>query len=87
MTTLIDFLPETFEAVKEQLVEDEKRWGDTWMHRPREGQEDRTIARFRDYFDQWEKAGVPIPWEKIIGGAHICMVRENHPEILVREGS
>jgi hypothetical protein len=29
-----------------------------------------------------KNAGVPIPWLKIIGEAHIAMVREDHPEEL-----
>lgn len=80
--TLLDFLPEIVERITEQVKADQIRWGDTWKHRPIEGQEDRTFARYDDYYDQFLFGGVPIPWEKIIGGAIVCMVREAHPEEL-----
>ena len=80
--TLLDFLGETVEKVKDQLEQDQLRWGNTWKKRSREGQEDRAFARFFDYYDQYKNAGTPIPWTKIIGEAHIAMVREDHPEEL-----
>jgi hypothetical protein len=83
--TLIDFLPEIVKLIEKQLKEDQERWGDTWKHRPIEGQEARTFARLRDYYDQYLFAGISIPWEKVIGGAIICMVREMHPEELVED--
>lgn len=83
--TLVDFWHETSEAILDQLKDDQLRWGDTWKKRPREGQEERMFARFRDYYDQWKNAGTPIPWMKVIGEAHIAMVRENHPEELERK--
>jgi hypothetical protein len=83
--TLVDYFDETVDKMKMQLQGDQERWGDTWKHRPREGQEDRAFARFKDYYDQYKNAGVPIPWLKIIGEAHIAMVRENHPEELSRD--
>lgn len=73
---LIDYLPEFIEAFKGQLEYDEGEWGDTWKHRPREGQELRTKARYDTYFDQFLYAGKPVPWLKIIGGAFICWVRD-----------
>jgi hypothetical protein len=79
---LLDFLPETIKKLESQLIKDQERWGDTWKHRTREGQEERAFARFNDYYDQYINAGVPIPWLKIIGEAHIAMVREDHPEEL-----
>lgn len=83
--TLVDFWHETSDAILDQLKDDQLRWGDTWKKRPREGQEERMFARFRDYYDQWKNAGTPIPWMKVIGEAHIAMVRENHPEELERK--
>ncbi len=76
-----DFFDEFIKALREQLESDDSRWGDTWLHRTRKGQEDRTIKTFNDYFDQYQKAGTPIPWLKIIGNALICWIRERHPEI------
>ena len=76
-----DFLPELTEALTQQLNEDFQHWGDTWLKRPKLGQEERTIAKFNDYFDQYREKNVPIPWLKIIGNALICWIREQHPEI------
>jgi ABC-type uncharacterized transport system ATPase subunit len=73
---LVDYLPEFSEALKEQLVSDQFRWGNTWKKRSIEGQELRTKARFDDYFAQFENAGKPIPWLKVAGAALICWVRE-----------
>jgi len=80
MSELVDYLPETIEALTEQLEADQARWGDTWKTRPREGQEERVFARFADYLDQYRNAGTPIPWLKVMGEAHICLVREEHPD-------
>ncbi len=80
--TLLDFLPEFDEALEERLTIDQGRWGDTWKHRPVEGQEERGFARFQDYIDQFRNAGTPIPWLKVAGEALIAWVRENHPEEL-----
>ena len=79
MKTLLDYLPEIFALSTEQAKSDQTRWGDTWKQRPREGQEERVMARITDYFDQYRNAGTPIPWLKVIGEAIICLVREKHP--------
>ena len=76
-----DFLPEFFKALKEQLKSDDLRWGDTWLRRGREGQEARTRATYNDYFDQFEATGKPINWLAVVGGALICWIREQHPEL------
>jgi hypothetical protein len=76
-----DFIPEFIEALTAQLISDETRWGDTWLIRTRAGQEERTIASFNNYFDQYLNAGVPVPWLKIIGNALICWLREQHEEL------
>jgi len=73
---LVDYVPEFIEALTSQLDEDGKRWGDTWKKRSRDGQEMRTKARFDDYFAQFQNAGTPIPWMKIVGAALICWARE-----------
>jgi len=73
---LVDYVPEFTEALIKQLEEDEKRWGDTWKKRSIDGQEMRTKARFDDYFEQFQNAGTPIPWMKVVGEALICWVRE-----------
>lgn len=76
--SLIDYLPEFYKAIESRIAEDDKRWGDTWKQRPREGQELRVKARFDDYFDQFKNAGTPIPWLKIVGEALIAWVREQN---------
>ena len=77
---LPDYLPEFYEAFVEQMRADDARWGDTWKQRSAEGQEDRMYDRFRDYKDQFDNAGTPIPWLKIVGEAFIGWVREKHPD-------
>lgn len=74
---LIDYLPEFTVELQKQLVSDQNRWGDTWKGRPKEGQEERIFARYKDYLDQFRNAGTPIPWLKIVGEVLIAWVREN----------
>jgi len=76
-----DFLDEFTNALKVQLENDKKRWGNTWLKRTREGQEDRLIKSFNDKFDQYLQAGVPIPTLKMAGDIFINWIRENHPEL------
>jgi hypothetical protein len=78
---LWSFLPEFVEALEKQLQNDNVRWGDTWLKRPRKGQEERTIENFRNKFDKYLYAGQSINWLAIAGDAFICWVREQHPEI------
>jgi hypothetical protein len=85
MSKLIDFLPNFEEAFEVQIGNDEERWGDTWKHRGRDGQEERAFERYRDYLDQFRNAGVPIPWLKVAGEAMICWVRENIAEEIWRK--
>lgn len=73
---LWELLPEFTKALEEQLKQDEKKWGDTWQKRKKEGQEQRTKAVFDNYFDQYFNAGVPVPWLKIAGNALICWARD-----------
>ena len=74
------FLPEFVEALAKHLQEDDARWGDTWLKRPRKGQEERTIENFRNKFDKYLHAGQPIDWLAVAGDALICWIRERHPE-------
>ena len=80
-THVRDYMDEFVEALNKQLVEDEKRWGDTWLNRTRLGQEERTVMKFNDYFDQFFSKDIPVPWLKIAGNAMICWIREEHPEL------
>ena len=74
-----DFLPEFTKALEEQLIEDNHRWGDTWLQRPREGQDDRLVETLRNYCDQYKNAQVPLPYLKIAGNALINWIRDKHP--------
>jgi len=78
---ITDFLNELKDELYKQLTDDHKRWGNTWLKRTRKGQEERIRKCFDNYFDQFENAGVPIPWLKIIGNAMIAWIREKHFEL------
>jgi len=76
---LWDFLPEFIEAFEAQLRSDDVRWGDTWLHRSPEGQEERLFGDVTDYFDKFKHGNEPMPFLKVIGNAYICWVRELKP--------
>ena len=82
---LEDFVDEFAALLKTQLVGDRERWGDTWRHRIRGGQEQRIFANLDNYFDRFRHGGNPIPWLKVAGLALIAWVRESHPETLFSE--
>jgi len=86
-----DFLDEFLVELKAQLIEDNERWGDTWLKRPKKGQADRAFDRFTEYYMEERLAkslsGVPstifidhLPWLKITGEALIGWIRERYPE-------
>jgi len=76
---LIEELDFTFVEVEKQLIGDEKNWGDTWKERglvwKEQNQETRFFEKMLEYYEDF-KEGVPVNWAKVIGEAHICMVRE-----------
>jgi len=75
---VVDFLDE----LKQQLLDDEERWGlHTWLCNC-DGQNKYHIVRFVTYYLESEKNGTLPPWLKVAGGALICWIKENHPEIL-----
>lgn len=77
---LIDELDYTFVDVENQLIRDEIRYGSTWkergLHYNGKSQEERFIDKMNEYFDDYRNNNKPIPWVKIIGEAHIALVRE-----------
>jgi hypothetical protein len=77
---LIDELQMTFEDVHDQLIEDEKRYGDTWKERGLVwnglSQEERFMAKMQEYYADYHENGTSFPWTKVIGEAHIALVRE-----------
>ena len=56
---LWNVLPEFMKALEQQLIEDDAKWGNTWLKRTRKGQEERTISTFNNYFDKYLNAGKP----------------------------
>jgi acyl-ACP thioesterase len=86
MCSLMKYFEEEFvPQMRRQLEKDYERWGDTWRHRPEDGQEMRIKARFNDYFDMFEHASTNVPWLKIAGNAVIAQARIDHPEWLMEE--
>jgi hypothetical protein len=77
---LEQFIDEFAEALREQIREDDKRWGNTWRYRKVDGQQGRMIDRFIDYEDQSIHGNRPFPWTKIAGEALIGWVREQYPD-------
>lgn len=77
---LIDEIRQTAEDLEIQLWDDEKRYGDTWKERGLVyngmNQETRFFYKMQDYFQDFMNEGTPMPWSKILGEAHICLVRE-----------
>lgn len=77
---LIGELQDTFQDVTKQLVEDEKRWGNTWKERGLvfngQPQEERFFGKMQQYITDYRENGTPINWKKVIGEAHIALVRE-----------
>ena len=71
-----DYLEDFCEALRDQLVEDEERWGDEWLKRPREGQATRIYDRIHQYRFQQD-----VPWLKIAGNALIGWIRDTYPEL------
>jgi len=91
--TPADYLDEFVEELRAQLMADERRWGDTWLKRPKKGQADRVFARIREYYmdarlaekllDLTEEEPTfvdTLPWLKITGEALIGWIRERYPE-------
>lgn len=76
-----DYLDEFIKDLTEQLEKDQKKWGSTWIMRPREGQEKRIEARIAAYFDQFKYGKTPVPWLKIAGNCMIAHIRDQHPEL------
>ena len=77
---LIDELNETFVELEKQLLEDEKRYGNTWKERGLvwndKTQETRWFEKLQEYYYEYLANGTPIPWLKVMGETHIAYVRE-----------
>jgi len=77
---LLTELEETFMEVKNQLRLDELRYGDTWKERGLnfngQSQEERFFLKILEYISDYRQNKKPINWLKVIGEAHIALVRE-----------
>jgi hypothetical protein len=77
---LLDELDNTFIEVESQLINDQIRWGDTWKERGLvwngQPQEERFFQKMTEYITDFRENGTPINWKKVIGEAHIALVRE-----------
>jgi hypothetical protein len=78
---VIDFVDEFAAALRVNLLAREQEWGNTWLYRSKEGQEERSWENLRNWYDQFRNASVSIPQLDIAGDALICWIREQHPEI------
>ena len=74
--TLVDYFDEFCAEFRKSFLEDQGRWGNSWRDYTREGQEERIMARFKDYLEQFIHAEVPFPWFKIAGYALVAWARE-----------
>lgn len=88
--SILDFLPEFFEAFTKQITEADERWGDEWLHRPViasqkfANQDDRIYGRFEEYYERAHEDDMLIDrstWLDIVGNSFIAWVRLNHPEL------
>ena len=87
-----DYLDEFIVELRAQLASDDRRWGDTWLKRPKKGQADRIFDRIREYYGDAYLAHTlnrgtdepvfldTLPWLKITGEALIGWIRERYPE-------
>jgi len=41
-----------------------------------QNQEQRWFSKMQSYYTDFIEEGIPIPWDKVIGEAHICKVRK-----------
>jgi hypothetical protein len=77
---LIAELQDTFADVGDQLAMDKKHWGNTWKERGLvyngQSQEERFFSKIQQYIYDYRENGTPIPWLKVIGEAHIALVRK-----------
>lgn len=62
-----------------QMEEDQKKHGNTWLERPRNGQEQRIFLNIEQYFENYLAERDAMPWLKVVGLAVIAQSRLDHP--------
>ena len=79
---LVEYLPEFFEALKDRIVDDDARWGDTWKERGLlyngESQELRFYHWLMKQFDDYWNYEEEFPWLKVAGEAFIGYIRDKY---------
>jgi len=80
MKELIEYFDEFTEELRKQIIEDNKRWGNTWIERGKAGQEMRFYDWVSDKLENHYLEGLPFPWLKIAGEAMIGYIREKYME-------
>lgn len=77
---LVNELDFTFVEVEQQLIEIKKQHGDGWKEREvihkGQTQEETFFQMIDEYKYNYIEHGKPVPWIKIIGEAHIALVRQ-----------
>lgn len=79
--TTLDLFEENLSKIRKQFEADDAKWGNEFLKRTRKGQEERIFKRLNEYYDEFQKNGTPIPWEKVIGEANIGMSRRDRPDL------
>jgi len=79
---LPEYLDEFFGALKEQIISDNERWGDTWKERGLvwngRSQEDRFFGWAENRFIEYVRENKPFPWLKVAGESMIGYIREKY---------
>ena len=80
--SLPEYLPEFFEALSQQIISDNERWGDTWKERGLvwngATQEDRLFDWVSQKLYEFDIEDKPFPWLKLAGEAMIGFIREKY---------
>lgn len=81
--------PTTFWSdLNKQLEREHIKWGDTWRRRTIFGQQNRTMDRVRDYYDQLDLGNTKDTAKHFLntaGNLYICIVRLLHPKYSTSE--
>jgi hypothetical protein len=77
---LLDELDETMKEVTTELFSQRVINGDVWKEKGLDfngqSQEERFFQKVQEAVTDWKDMGIPVPWTKLIGDAHIALVRE-----------
>lgn len=80
---LVELLPELVEILTKRLEQDYVNYGDkadSW--KGNWPVTDHILSRYQKYLTDYITAGVPIPWDKVIGNAWVAVARDVAPDLL-----